>query len=140
MAKNGVLWFLGSACVILSLLTVFAVYEAVQPCPVADCPEAQECEPEVKEVSVVVQRDFKQEVVNALVDEISADKDLRTCSGDKYDAEEISVKKVYDGFKFTEDSDGDTSISGVKVKLNYDDGDCYRTLTCGLNAEQELVC
>ena len=90
----------------------------------------------IVEVSV----DYKQNVVDALLAEIRADKDLRKCKGVKYDVDEISVKRVYDGFKMTEDSDGDISVSNVKIKLNYDDGKCYNTLTCGLDTENELVC
>ena len=49
-------------------------------------------------VEVEVPTDYKQDVVDALLAEVSADKDLRKCGSVKYDVDEISVKKVYDGF------------------------------------------
>jgi len=94
----------------------------------------------IVEVEKIVTTDYKQNVVDALLAEVNADKALRKCGGVKYDVEEISVKKVYDGFTVTEDSDGDLSVSDVGIKLNYDDGKCYRTLTCGLDIEGELAC
>jgi len=96
-------------------------------------------------VEVEVETDYKQKVVDALLTEVSADKALRNCSRTRfasriYETDEITVKKVYDGFKVTENTDGDLSVSDVNVTLNYDDGKCYRTLTCGLDTEGELVC
>ncbi len=83
---------------------------------------------------------YKSEVVDALLVEIDRDKDYRECGDDRYKAEEVVLKKVYDGFTLTENSDGDLEISEVQIKLNYDDGKCYRTFTCGLNSELELIC
>ena len=113
----------------------------IPKCPDRKCPDQPVLTVEkevVKEVEVAT--DFKQKVVDALLSEVAKDKALRKCGNTKFDADEISVKKVYDGFSGEENSDGDLSISGVKIKLNYDDGKCYRTLTCGLDSEQELVC
>jgi len=89
---------------------------------------------------IEVTPDYKQKVVDALLSEVSKDRDFRECDEDRYKADEISVKRVYDGFVLTEDNEGELSTSDVRVKLNYDDGKCYRTFTCGLDQEQELSC
>ena len=96
--------------------------------------------PVEKLVEKQVPVNYKSEVVDALLVELDRDKDYRECEDDRYKAEEIVLKKVYDGFVLEENSDGDQEISEVQIKLNYDDGKCYRTFTCGLNSEQELVC
>jgi len=132
---------------VLVLLGVIGLYRAMPATPtIPKCPTCPECKPVVitenitVEKTVEVETDYKQQVVDALLSEVAKDKALRKCGNTKFDADEISVKKVYDGFSVKENSDGDLSISGVKVKLNYDDGKCYRTLTCGLDSENELVC
>ena len=141
---------LGIVATILGVLTVLGIIWvlAVMPetpkipkCPDLSCPEpivTTETVEVIKEVEVTP--DYKQQVVDALLDEVSKDKSLRYCDDDKYSSSEITLKKVYNGFTLTEDSDGDTSISDVQIKLNYDEGKCYRTFVCGLDTENELVC
>lgn len=96
----------------------------------------------IVEVEKIVEKsiNYKQLVVDALVSEIAKDKDLRMCREDKFNAEDISVRKISDGFLVTEDINGDLSISNVEVKLLYsdDDGNCYNTLICELNTDNEL--
>ena len=89
-------------------------------------------------VTEEVDVDYKDRVVDKLLLEVAADKDLRKCGGTRFDADEISVKKVYDGFVLTENEDGDVSVSDVKVKLNYDDGKCYKTFELSLDSDNEL--
>ena len=141
---------LGIVATILGVLTLLGIGWVLLAMPatpvIPKCPEIPECKPVVttEEVEVIkeieTETDYKQKVVDALLGEVSKDKELRKCGGRKFDAEEISVKRIYDGFTLEESSDGDLEISGVKIKLSYDNGDCYKTLTCGLNAENELVC
>lgn len=45
----------------------------------------------IKEVEVAP--NYKQQVADALMDEVSSDKDFRECSGDEYETDEISIKK-----------------------------------------------
>lgn len=92
----------------------------------------------IKEVLVIP--DYKQQVTDALISEVSKDKDFRECEDDRYDEEEIAVKRIYDGFTLTEDNEDEISISDVRIKLNYDDGKCYRTFVCSLDAEEDLSC
>jgi len=145
--KNSTLGIVATILGVLVLLSVFYVIGTqlrksdIPKCPDLSCPEPVVItETETIEKAVEVETDFKQKVVDALLSEVTKDKALRKCSGSEFDADEITVKKVYDGFSVAENSDGDLSISNVKIKLNYDDGKCYRTLTCGLDSEQELVC
>ena len=90
-------------------------------------------------VEKLITLDYKQNAVDALITEIARDKDLRECGNDDYDEEEIAVKRIYEGFTLTENDDGDTETSDVRVKLSYDK-ECYRTLTCGLDIENDLSC
>jgi len=114
---------------------------ACPKCPDLSCPEVSPVIQEVEtEKLVEVETDYKQKVVDALLEEASEDKDFRECDDERFNIDELSVKRVYDGFVLEQDSEGDTSISDVKVKLNYDNGECYRTFVCGLDAESELVC
>lgn len=144
MEKNnkllvGLLLLVGALVVVTGLL----VANSVPECPSLKCPE---CKPVIHEVEKVVveevevETDWKQSVVDKLMEELSSDKTLRKCEGVKYDVEEIAVKKVYSGFSVKENNEDEVSVSGVKVKLNYDNGKCYKTLTCGINSEEELVC
>src|SRR3990167_7688207 len=74
----------------------------------------------IVEVEKVVEKqipvNYKSEVVDALLVEIDRDKDYRQCEDDRYKAEEIVLKKVYDGFVLEENSDGDQEISEVQIK------------------------
>jgi hypothetical protein len=94
----------------------------------------------VVNVTTEVSPDYKAQVVAAYLEEAATDKALRKCDGDAYDIDEISVKRVYEGFVVKQNSDGDISISDVKFKLNFDDGKCYKAVTCGLDAENEIFC
>ena len=114
---------------------------ACPKCPELSCPSV---EPVIQTKTIVdtieVPVDYKQKVVDALLSEASEDRDFRECNDEKFNIDEISVKRVYDGFVLEQDSEGDTSISDVRVKLNYDNGKCYRTFVCGLDTENELIC
>mgnify|MGYP001198444801 CR=1 FL=1 len=92
----------------------------------------------IKEVPVAV--DYQKEVIDRLIAEIPNDKELRTCSHRKYDADEVIVKKVFDGFRLVEDSYGDTSITDVKATLYYNDGECTDDWECKINTRNELIC
>jgi hypothetical protein len=140
MANNGFI----AAAVILGLLVAVGFVVILTNLP--DTPVIPECKPvvlTVQNTTVVkelVTTDYKDLVVKALMKEVAKDNDYRECSGHYYDLEEIAVKKVYAGFTLTENSDEDLEISDVQVKLNYDDGDCYKTLTCSLDADKDLSC
>jgi len=132
---------------VLVLLGVIGLYWAMPATPtIPKCPVIPECKPvviynnTVTTKTIEVSPNYKQQVVSALLDEVGKDKSLRYCDDDKYSSSEITLKKVYNGFVLEENNDGDFSISNVQIKLNYDDGKCYRTFTCGLDAESELVC
>jgi hypothetical protein len=134
---------LGILAVVLTGVILFSMPAApvIPKCPACSltCPEPVVINNTVTE-EIEVTPDYKQKVVDALLSEVSKDRDFRECDEDRYKADEISVKRVYDGFVLTEDNEDETSISNVSVKLNYDEGDCYRTFTCGLDSEQELSC
>ncbi len=126
------------ALVVLGFIVVLAVMPKEQTCPAQlPCPK---CEPVVVTKEVSVATDYKKLVTDAFLLEVAADKDLRVCGGDKYDLAEVELKKVYDGFKVVENTDGDQTISDVKVKLDYDGGKCYKTFTCKLEPEQDVYC
>src|SRR4030042_1196868 len=131
--------FILGALIVLSAIVLMV---ALKP---ADCPvqlPCPKCEPVVvnSTIEVQVSPDYKAQVTEALMSEIQADKSYRLCDGDKYDVDEILLKKVYDGFVLTENSDSDLTISDVKVKLDYDQGDCYKTFTCALDYKNDLTC
>jgi len=128
--------------VLVLLGTVWVRLSIPEPVECQKCQTCEKCEPEIQKVEVSVEKviDYKQTVVNALIEELSEDKTLRTCEDIKFDADEIAVKRVYDGYTAKENTDGEGTIAGVKIKLNYDDGKCYKTLTCGLDENNELVC
>ena len=138
MSNNGFL----AAAVILGLLIVVGVVVVVANLP--QTPVIPECKPVVVTnttlVPVEVDTDYKNLVVEALLKEVKSDKDFRECGGHTYDLEEIAVKKVYPGFILEENSEEELSISEVRVKLNYDNGDCYETFTCSLDEEKDLNC
>ena len=145
--SNRTLGIVATILGVLLLLGVIGLYWAMPATPVIPkCPDIPECKPVVitetvvNETTIEVESDYKQQVVDALLSEVGKDKAFRICNKQKYDADEITLKKVYPGFTLKENSDEETSISGVKIKLNYDDGKCYRTFTCGLDSEQELSC
>jgi len=145
--SNGTLGIVATVLGVLLLLSAIGLYFAMPSTPVIPkCPDIPECKPVVitntvvNETTVEVETDYKQQVVDALLSEVAKDKDFRKCNSQKFDADEITLKKVYPGFTLKENNDEETSISGVKIKLNYDDGKCYRTFTCGLDSEQELSC
>jgi len=134
---------LGIVLVLGFIVTLMSLPEPpkIPKCPDCNltCPEPVIQEKEViKEVEVAP--DYKQKVVNALLEDIKNNSDYRYCDDEKYKASEIKVKRIYNGFTLSENSDGDTEISDVQIKLSYDDGKCYRTLTCGLDEENELSC
>jgi len=135
--------FTTAAYILAALIVVVGVVLLLalkpEPCPSLTCPE---CKPVVvnSTVEVSVPVDYQELVADALMAEVSSDKSFRYCDKDLYDLSEITLKKVYDGFQVTENSDGELSVAGVEIKLNYDDGDCYQTFNCGLNTEQELEC
>ena len=93
-----------------------------------------------KLVNVEVAPNYKQQVIDALVDDLVSNSDNRYCDGERYKASEILIKKIYDGFTLVENSDGDLEISDVQIKLNFDGGECYETLTCSLDADKNLDC
>ena len=132
--------------VLILLSTLYIAGTQLNKSDLPKCPDLKCPEPVIQTVTetvteeVEVQTDYKQNVVDALLSEVAKDKALRKCDGVKYDEEEIAVKKVYPGFVVEENSDEEVTVSGVKIKLNYDDGKCYRTLFCGLDAEEELSC
>ena len=134
---------LGILAVVLTGIVLF--YMPATPV-IPKCPDCiiPECKPVIQTETITqeieVTPDYKQKVVDALISEVSKDRDFRMCDDDKYSSDEISVKRVYDGFVLTEDNEDETSISDVRVKLNYDDGKCYRTFTCELDSEEELSC
>jgi len=145
--SNRTLGIVATILGVLLLLGVIGLYWAMPATPVIPkCPDIPECKPVVitetvvNETTIEVETDYKQKVVDALLSEVAKDKAFRKCDGMRFDADEITLKKVYPGFTLKENSDEETSISGVKIKLNYDDGKCYRTFTCGLDSEQELSC
>jgi len=146
MASNSIL----TAAVILGILVVICtglilVYMPETPempkCPACSvsCPEPTVVVKTVNQ-TVEVPTDFKQSVVDALLSEVETDKSYRTCGSIRYNSDEVTVKKVYDGFTVTENTDGELTVSNVKVKLSYDNGKCYRLFTCGLDTDKQLTC
>jgi len=146
MKNNSILTAAVILGVLMCILTGIILFNMpsmpkIPKCPDCKCPEPvviNNTETIVQEVEV--EPDFKQKVVEALLSEVSKDKDFRECDEERFKTEEISVKRVYSGFTLEENSDGDLSISDVQIKLNYDNGECYRTFVCGLDIENELVC
>lgn len=131
----------------LVLLGVIGLYvrmpetPEIPKCPDLICPEPSITTEEIEVIKEVeVTPDYKQKVVDALMEDLKGNSELRYCDDEKYKASEIKVKRLYYGYTLTENGDGDTAISDVKIKLNFDDGECYKTLNCGLDTEQELNC
>ena len=144
MENTTIMWIIG--CLLIGGIFGYVIMPTKEVQIASNCPEIPACNPVIVEknisvdVPVEIEPDYSAKVVDALIDEVSSDKDFRYCDRHKYSADEISVKKVYDGFTYTVDDEDDWEISGVKVKLNYDDGDCYRTFVCELNSEDDFSC
>lgn len=135
--------FVISLSVVLTALVVATSFVLFTPaavvCPVLEVPEPVVVT-EFVDVEVPVAVDYKQLVVSALLEEASSDKDYRKCDRHGYDMDEITLKKVYEGFTLVEDGDDDLTISDVSIKLNYDEGDCYKKFVCSLDADNDLEC
>jgi hypothetical protein len=140
--KVGLAILLGVLGLILGGLIVYAAFprEVIKTTEIEVPVEKIVKVEKVVNITTEVSPDYKAEVVAAYLKEAATDKAMRKCDGEAYDIDEISVKKVYDGFVVKQNSDGDLSTSDVKFKLNFDDGECYRTVTCGLDAENEIFC
>lgn len=93
-----------------------------------------------QEVVKEVIRDYKQEVVDNLLSQVSKDKDFRECQNIFYDTDEIVLKKVYNGFVYTALPNGDEKITDVKIALDFDGGKCVKTFTCSLDVDNKLSC
>lgn len=93
-----------------------------------------------QEVVKEVIRDYRQLVVDELLVQVGEDKDYRVCQSRSYDADEITLKKVYNGFVYTMLSNGDEKITNVKISLDYDEGNCAKTFTCNLDENNKLSC
>lgn len=92
----------------------------------------------IKEVPV--EKDFKKLVTEKLAADLKENSDYRECDSDVYRASEVAVYKVYDGFIVNNDNKGDLSITNIEVRLNFDQGECFRTLVCQLNSDEQLSC
>lgn len=145
MAKNISLWVI-SAVVVALILGGFLVYAFTpEKVRVETKTETEIVEVPVevtKEVikEVPVERDFKKLVTEKLVADLKENSDYRECDNDVYRASEVAVFKVYDGFIVNNDNKGDLSITNIEVRLNFDDGECFETLTCQLNSDEQLSC
>ena len=96
-----------------------------------------------KPVITEVEKDYAGETTALFLDYLAYDDDFDdylVCDGDRYDFDQISVSKVYDGFKITFDNVDDEDRqeaaeykTEVKLRLKYSDPDvrdkCYETLT-----------
>ena len=123
----------------------FAMHANCEECIECEiCPECEVCEEcEVIECEVVECGSTPADLLDTAIDDLLEhmdDEDLLECKNNSYDADEVTVKKIYDEFSVEYDVDKYDYVVSGKVKLSFkqeDESRCRDTVKFTVSYEED---